>query len=132
MLTIRTIPDRTRKLVFSLAASTDLILRVATADWSASSLLLGASSPESVDLMSIGEMSGVMVPVIAAPLILSPIAYLVGQLVVVLEANYVRAVSAFFIVASFVVYTTNPWMSALGALLAYLILASGMLPSSNR
>lgn len=131
MLTIRTIPVRTRKVMFVAAAALDLVLRVLAANTSASLLFFADSAEEAVQMVTIGEMSAVMVPVVVAPLLLSPIAYLLGQLFVVVEANYVRWVSAIFIVASFVVYAANPWLSVLGAVLAYLILGSGMLPQRD-
>jgi hypothetical protein len=117
--------------MFFVAASFDLVLRLIAANSTAKHLLFADSAKEAVDMVTIGEMSAVLVPVVAAPLLLSPIAYLLGQIFVVLEANYVRWVSAVFIVASFVVYTVNPWMSALGALFAYMILGSGMLPQRD-
>jgi hypothetical protein len=131
MLSIRTIPAQARRVMFVAAASLDLVLRVVAAQSTAKYLLFADSAQDAVKMVTVGELSAVVVPIVAAPLILSPIAYLLGQIFVVLEAKYVRYVSAVFILASFVVYTINPWMSVLAAVLAYMILGSGMIPQRD-
>jgi len=109
-----------------LAALADLVSRVVSAGFQYD-LVLFKSGPELADLTSVSVATGVAVPMIAAPLFLSPLAYFIGHVLVLEESHYVRLVSGSFIVGSFLCYTQTPALSVLLAIAAYLILGSGMI-----
>ncbi len=126
MITLQTVPRRLRVVSFGAVALFDLGAR-----WWAATLqdkyVAWSSNMSAADTFTtIGEATAVAVPVILAPLILSPVAYLLGQLLVLVESRWVRFVSAIFIAASFVIYDAAAWLSVFVALLGYLILVSGM------
>lgn len=129
MLTLRSIPSRFRHALFALAVSIDLALRVWAANLQAQYVSWNSNMAMSDTFHTIGEATAVAVPVMVAPLFVSPIAYFVGQLLIVVESSWVRAVSAVFIVASFVVWGATGWLSVFLAVLGYLILISGMVRS---
>ena len=109
-----------------VAAAADIISRLVAASFQFEHVLFG-SSADVVDVVSMSTATGLAVPAIALPILLSPVAYVLGQIFVVTEANYVRVVSVAFIVGSFLSYSAAPGLSILLVMLAYLVLASGML-----
>lgn len=131
MMSIRSIPRRARLVVFFVAAAVDLGVRVFAAKLAAGYLIYVQSAPDSAAVTTISHASSAALPVIVAPLILSPIAYIAGYLAVLDSARYTRLVSAILIVASFLVFAINPGMSVLAAVLAYLVLASGTIRSQS-
>lgn len=128
MLTFRTIPRRGRLAIFAGLAIVDIVTRLAAASLDAYSILFGGSS-QVIGTMSIHTSTGLAVPLMTAPLVLAPLAFVVGQIFVLDESRWVRLVSGVFIAASFVVYTVSPALSVFTAGLAYLMLISGMLRS---
>ena len=126
MITLRTISATRRRILFMVAAIVDLGARCLSASFQYD-LVWFSQAPRLVEMMSMSTATGIAVPAIAAPLVLSPIAYLLGQIFVVTEAHYVRLVSATLIVASFLCYVQTPGLSVFLAVLAYLILGSGMM-----
>lgn len=126
MITLRTISASRRRFLFLVVALVDLASRGLAASFQFESVLFGGTGAVR-DMMSVSGASGLAVPLIAAPLVLSPVAFALGQIFVVTEANYVRLVSAAFMVGSFLTYGAAAGLSVLLALLAYLILGSGMM-----
>lgn len=130
MITLRTISERKRRVLFVFAALADIVSRIASARFQYD-LVLFKSGPELADMMSVSQASGLAVPMIAAPLILSPIAYFLGHILVLEESKYVRLVSGSFILGSFLCYTESPGLSVLLGITAYLILGSGMITATR-
>lgn len=126
MITPHTLSMNRRRWIFAMLAVVDVVTRFFSAGVQADSLLFG-STAQITDVISMSAASGVMVPLIAAPLVLSPIAFLLGQVFVETSAHYVRFVSAALFVGSFMLYTLSPLFSLLLAAMAYLVLGSGMM-----
>ena len=120
-------PRRTRRGAFFVLAAADLAIRAWSATLQAEYVAWSTRMTASDTLTTIGEATAIAVPVVLAPLILSPVAYLFGHLQVRVDSAYVRLVSVAFVVASFVVYDLKPWLSVFVAALGYLILFSGSL-----
>jgi uncharacterized membrane protein YgdD (TMEM256/DUF423 family) len=130
MFTARAIPKRARGALFALLALADVGLRIHAASTDIHAVLFGATSNPMTDAISLSAQTGVTVPLIVAPAILAPAAFLLGQVFVTRDARWVRIVSVAFFVGSFLVYAVAPALSVLLAVLAYLVLASGMVDES--
>lgn len=126
MITLHTIAPTTRRALFCCVAVVDILTRAMFVNLDAD-MVTFANKAVATDMVAIEGASGVAVPLVVLPFVLSPIAYILGQLLVRAEANYLRLVSAGFIVGSFLAYTPNQALSLLLAVFAYLILASGMI-----
>ena len=125
MITLKTISTSRRRFFFLAVALADIASRILSASFQFEWVQFGGSSVLR-DITSVSVESGLAVPLIAAPLFLSPVAYILGQIFVLTEANYVRFVSGAFMFGSFLTFGAAPGVSVLLAVLAYLVLGSGM------
>ena len=135
MLTASNIPSRVRALMFGLVALADVGLRAYAASTDIHAVLFGATSNPIADAVSLSVQTGVTVPMIVAPALLSPLAFVLGQAFIVRDARWVRLVAVAFFFGSFGVYSLTPALSVLLTVLAYLVLGSGMVeqtaPATN-
>lgn len=130
MIALPNISQPTRLALFSLAALADLGLRLWSSRYEVGHVLFGGSA-DLTHTTSFAAETGLAVPTASPMLLLSPFAFVIGQLLVRPESSYVRLVSLFVIGGSFLAQSSSPILGTFLAFIAYLILASGMVRQSR-